>query len=161
MTSFMGGTAGQDGAIVFRADEDRLWPQWADLDDWYHVPQDAAWTLVGFGTPMWPRGGGLDASGGEWLESVWCGQPEIVSGATSRFGFAGVSRDANGTIIGGATVRLFRASDGLLVDTVTSDPTTGAFVITTPYYPDQHGIVAYKAGVPDMAGTTVWSLVAA
>jgi hypothetical protein len=161
MSGFLGGTAGQDGAIVFRSDDERIMPQWLDADDWRWQPTDAPWTLVGWGTPYWPRGSSLDASGGEWCEAIWCGQPEIVSGASSRYGFSGTTRDVYGTAILGATVCLFRSANGALVDTVISDATTGAFVITTPYWPDAHFIVASKSGVPDVAGTTVQTLIAA
>jgi hypothetical protein len=161
MSSLLGGESGQAGVGQFRWNDDRLNTQWFDLDDWRWVSRDDSWGIVGFANLFWPGGGGMDASGGEWLTSVWYGQPEFVSGASSRYGFSGVTRDVYGTLIAGATVRLFRTSDGALVDTVTSDPVTGAFVITTPYWPDTHFIVASKSGVPDVAGTTVQTLVAA
>lgn len=160
MSGFLGGTAGQDGGLPFKFDDGRLNAQWFDRDDWRWVPRDSAWQLVGFGTPHWPGALGLDASGGEWLSAVWANQPEMVSGASGFYGFVGVTRDVYGTIIPGATVRCFRTSDSLLVSTVTSDSVTGAFTAWTPYWPDQHFLVASKSGVPDVAGTTVQTLVA-
>jgi hypothetical protein len=161
MTAFLGnahnGTSGVGLGQV--PDDIRLEPEWLD-HDFYDYPQDESFKLSGFVNGWWPGIGGMDASGNEWLVPVAFDQPEIVSGATSRYGFSGVTRDAYGTVITGATVRLFRTSDSLLVDSVTSNAVTGAFVITTPYWPDAHFIVASKSGVPDLAGTTVQTLVA-
>jgi hypothetical protein len=85
--------------------------------------------------------------------------PEIVSGASGFYGLSGITRDVYGTVLPGATVRLFRTSDSLLVSTVTSGA-DGAFMAPTPYYPDAHFIVASKSGTPDVAGTSVQTLVA-
>jgi hypothetical protein len=160
MSSLMGGESGQAGVGQFRWNDDRINAQWFDHDDWRWVPRDSGWSLVGFSTPWWPGGGGMDASGGEFLSAVWNNQPEVVSGASGFYGFTGITRDVYGTIIGGATVRCFRTSDGLLVSTVTSDATTGAFMAWTPYYPDPHFLVASKTGSPDVAGTSVQTLIA-
>lgn len=66
------------------------------------------------------------------------------SGANGRFGFAGIARDYNGAVLAGATVRCYRTSDGLPVsDPVTTDA-NGYFLITTPYYPDQHFLTVHK-----------------
>lgn len=113
-------------------------------------------------TPWWPRGAGFIGAMGTdvaLLEGVWNEQPELTSGAQSRFGITGITRDQFGSPLGNCVVQLFRTSDDLIVAEVVSDP-TGAYVITTPFFPDTHYLVAYRAGSPDVAGTTVNTLIA-
>jgi hypothetical protein len=110
----------------------------------------------------WPGGGAsLDASGGEWLHSVSYDLVDVNTGALSKLGFSGYTRDINGVILGGCTVRLFRTSDGYKTCEVTSDPTTGWFVLDTPFYPDTHFYTAHKpSAVPEVAGASPSTLVA-
>jgi len=159
VSSLLGGDSGQSGVEQFRANDIRLMPEWTD-HDYRDVEIDEAWTLVGFANNWWPGLVGLDASGGEMLVAFGYDRPELVSGASGFYGITGVTRDAYGTVIPGATVRLFRTSDSMLVSTVTSDPVTGVFMAPTPYYPDAHFLVASKSGVPDVAGTSVQTLIA-
>ena len=71
---------------------------------------------------------------------------------------AGVTKDSAGSALGGCTVSLYRTPSDELVQRVTSDG-AGAYAFQPvnngngPYY-----VVAYKAGVPDVAGTSVNSL---
>jgi hypothetical protein len=71
----------------------------------------------------------------------------------------GVTRDSGGTALASCTVNLFRTSDNAFIDRVVSGA-DGAYEfrsgsLTTNYY-----VVAYKAGSPDVSGTTVNTLVA-
>lgn len=69
----------------------------------------------------------------------------------------GVTRDSAGAALGGCTVQLFRTIDDAFRSEVVSDG-SGNYVL----YPDVTGpfyVVAYKAGAPDVAGTTVNTLV--
>lgn len=115
-----------------------------------------------FATEWWPGSGmcGLvgDTDGIECF-GIW-GPFDVTSGASSRFGFAGVTRDQYGSPIYGCTVKLYRTGDDVLLDTQISDPNTGAFLLNTPYYPDAHYIVAHKSGAPDVDGVTVNTLIA-
>lgn len=64
----------------------------------------------------------------------------------------GVSRDATGAALGACVVKVFRTTDDVLVDTTTSD---GSGNWTA--YPNQPGpyyFVEYKAGSPDVFGTS-------
>ena len=169
MSSFTGnpadGTSGVDGSL--RADDIRLWPEWADTSALNWVDPDDQFALNGFHTPWWPRTT-VTTSGQEWLEPSWTDWPEITRGHTSRMTFSGVTRDAYGSPLGGCTVKLFKTAAGTfpgqadtLVDTTISDPTTGAFLLYSIYYPDTHYIVSYKAGTPDVEGTTVNTLIGA
>lgn len=71
--------------------------------------------------------------------------------------FSGITRDTNSAILGSTVVALFRTSDDLRMDERTSDPSTGAYAV---YSSDtgNHYLVAYKAGSPDVSGTTANNL---
>lgn len=77
--------------------------------------------------------------------------------AASNRAITGVSRDSTGTILGLCVVDLFVTATDQMVYSVTSDA-SGNFSFgnpgTGPFY-----IVAYKTGSPDVAGTTVNTLV--
>lgn len=72
---------------------------------------------------------------------------------------SGVTYDSQGVILGGCTVDLFETATDIKLDTKISDATTGAFAFTSARYsPATHYLVAYLAGSPDVAGTTVNTL---
>lgn len=75
-----------------------------------------------------------------------------------RWLLTGVTRDSTGSALGVCTVNLFTTFDGLLRATTVSDA-TGAFGFSLPTNGWACYIVAYKAGSPDVAGTTVNTLV--
>lgn len=78
--------------------------------------------------------------------------------STAAFTVSGVTRDSTGAPIGGCAVELFLSDGDTKVDAVVSNG-AGAFVFAAtagPYY-----LVAYKAGVPDVAGTSVNTLAGA
>lgn len=108
----------------------------------------------------WPRGNALVGDGGldvSMLDGVQWGSYDTVGGISSRVGFVGISRDQYGSPLGSCVVQLFRTSDDRFIMEVTSD-SSGNFTLFSWYTPDQHYIVAYKAGSPDVAGTTVNTL---
>jgi hypothetical protein len=116
-----------------------------------------------FASPWWPGSGfigdravdvGVVNAGQKWYE-----YPEVTKGMNSRLGIAGVTRDQYGSAIVSCTVKLFKTSDDSLVSQIVSDATTGEYLLSTPYYPDTHYVVAYKAGSPDIAGATVNTLI--
>lgn len=170
MSSFIGNASGGTAGVgEFRQDDTRLWPEWADDDAVRWVTVDAPWSLDGFRSPWWPRGGGLDSSGNEMLESISYDRPELNSGAVSKVVFAGVSRDEYGAALPSCVVKLFKTADGAyglggkdrFLDEVTSDALTGVFSVMSNWYPDTHYLVFYKAGTPDRQGTTVNTLIGA
>lgn len=79
--------------------------------------------------------------------------PRVVP-APKTFSITGTTRDSAGVALGNCVVHLFRTSDDLEMDQVNSD-SAGLYTFssnispTLPYY-----AVAYKAGSPDVAGTT-------
>ena len=70
----------------------------------------------------------------------------------------GVTKDTTGAALGSCVVQLFRTPSDTLAAETTSDA-TGSYSFDNPgsgpFY-----IVAYKAGSPDVAGTTVNTLAA-
>lgn len=118
----------------------------------------------GWFSAFWPGNRGfLGASGSDvaLMHSVWHNLLHRVAlGAASRVGFVGITRDQYGAPVGSCVVQLFRTSDDLLIMENTSD-SSGNFLLQSWYSPDTHYIVAYKAGSPDIFGTTVNTLVGA
>jgi hypothetical protein len=113
-------------------------------------------------TEWWPRGGGFlgdPAVDFGVLDGVWWTQPEIAGGTTSRYGITGVTRDAYGSPLGGVTVKLFLTADDTRVDQMVSGP-AGNYLLSSPFLAG-HYVIAYKAGSPDVEGTTVNTLVPA
>lgn len=79
-----------------------------------------------------------------------------------RYVISGVTRDSAGVILGSCNVQLFETITDLYISDTTSDATTGAYSFTNVSpMSRQYYIVAYKAGAPDVAGTTVNTLVSA
>ena len=71
----------------------------------------------------------------------------------------GVTKDSTSTPLGSVTVSLFLTSTNALLGTTISDGSGNyAFPLFSPVGPFY--LVAYKAGSPDVAGTTVNTLVA-
>ena len=118
-------------------------------------------TIANYATPWWPGTRGFLADTGlddMMLTSVGWGWEWTLSGCNGRLGFKGITRDQYGSPLGGCTVRLFRTSTDELVAKVTSDPSTGAFIATTPYA-DGHYMTVHKAGTPDIAGASVDTII--
>lgn len=150
MSGFIGGALPQ--FIIARNDErlNRMdfQPDGLFADVWAVAPSI-------FQSTHWP-GSGMMGDGGVdvgILSAVQWGDYDQAAGASSRFGFVGVTRDSFGSALGGCTVLLFRTSDSLLMDTTTSDA-SGNFLLNTAYYPDAHFLVVRKTGSPNVSGAT-------
>lgn len=104
--------------------------------------------------------GSAAASGvGAWLASS-LGESVGAGAATGvgRTAITGVTKTSTGLPLGACTVQLFQTSDDTFLAEVVSSA-AGVYAL----YPDVAGpfyLVAYKAGSPDVAGTTVNTLVA-
>lgn len=77
---------------------------------------------------------------------------------------SGVTKDSYGNALGSCVVDLFETSTDRLVQSVLSDPATGVYRFSSQGIGNEtsvsrYYIVAYKAGSPDVAGTTVNTLV--
>lgn len=79
------------------------------------------------------------------------------NGFERPYSISGVTKDSAGAALGGCRVELFRTADDSSVSHVQSDA-NGAYIVPASNLL-QHYLVAYKAGSPDVAGTTVNTLV--
>lgn len=70
----------------------------------------------------------------------------------------GVTKDSTGAVLGSCTVTLFRTTDDLEIDKTISDA-SGNYEFRGAGGGTNYYVVAYKAGSPDVAGTTVNTLV--
>lgn len=161
MSGFIGGTGAN---TIIGNDDERLDAPWfrADVDIGQEFPEAFEDPYT---TPWWPGTGGLTGDAGDvganlFRAAAWNPQYESGPSGAAAFGFVGVTRDQNGTAVPGVTVTLFRTSDNTVQDVVVSDP-QGNFLLHTAYYPDFHYLVAYRAGAPDIQGTTVNTLIGA
>jgi hypothetical protein len=77
-------------------------------------------------------------------------------GGVANFVISGVSRDSSGVALGSCTIALMQTGGDILTQTTISDA-SGNFSFSNPgsgpFY-----LVAYKVGSPDVAGTTVDTL---
>lgn len=151
---------GTAGLVVYNDDRARP-PQFV------FTPENAApgkalapWTDAS----LWPRSrfSGSDMSMGMLTEnsgttSRWACMPD-PGGASSYFFIRGTSRDSAGVALANCIIQGFRTSDDLYVGQVVSDA-AGNFALPTPYSGTAHYLVAYKAGSPDVAGTSVNTIV--
>jgi hypothetical protein len=84
---------------------------------------------------------------------------ELKPSPPTYFRISGTTKDATGAVLGNCTVDWFNTADDLKLDTTTSDA-NGLFEFRTAGQPpNAYYLVAYKAGSPDVAGTTVNTLV--
>lgn len=73
---------------------------------------------------------------------------------------SGITKDSTGAVLGGCLVSLFYTQGDTLICKMLSDATTGEYSFGMGPSLDCY-VVAYKAGAPDVAGTTVNTLVGA
>lgn len=168
MSSFIGIPSGVGLGQWLTRDDIRLWNRYnGHAGIFYHILPTEPFHHQGYTTGWWPGTGRLDASGNEWLQPTWQLLPEMYSGAVSKMAFLGVTRDAFGTALGGCTVRLYKTTDGAYPGTANTflyeavSDASGNFTVYTQYYPDTHYMVSYKAGSPDVQGTTINALIGA
>lgn len=76
----------------------------------------------------------------------------------TRFIISGVTRDGNGVAIASCVVELYLTSNDMPLEKVTSDA-NGLYSFSSIGLSEAYYVVAYKAGSPDVAGTTVNTLV--
>lgn len=163
MTDLLGGAGQSD--ISIEADDKRA------MSTWYMRPYGHSYgALAEFNphlvvgermTGWWPGGGGMLGDAGDVtvidFGNFWC-PPDPTRGCTSRYGFTGYTQDVYGSPVSGVTVKCYHTADDVMVATTVSD-TNGYYLVTTPYGVDSHYLVFYKAGAPDIFGTTQNTLV--
>ena len=93
-----------------------------------------------------------------WDRALSAGEIAKLFAIGEQKHIAGVTRNSVGTALGSCVVESHLTADGSKIAVVTSDAGTGAFSVlagsVAPHY-----LVAYKAGSPDIAGTSVNTLV--
>lgn len=77
-----------------------------------------------------------------------------------RYLLGGVTMDSTGAILAGCSVALYRAADHAFLELVTSDA-SGVYVVSSGGPAQYYYVRAYLAGSPDVAGTSLNTLVAA
>jgi len=110
---------------------------------------------VNWNTDWWPGGSGIGGAGIVGAAPSY-DSPYPVGGVNGRLAIIGFTRDEYGSPLPLATVKMFRTSDDSLQDTFVSDD-NGLYTVTTPFA-DDHYLVVYKAGPPDICGTTINTL---
>jgi hypothetical protein len=141
---------------------------WNDPDDRLAVPKPYLLSMYGEDL-WWQRTGFAGVNMDAGIDTVKVGEFERDvrwSGTKSRKVISGITRDSASAPLVGVTVQAFRTSaddaNGYAANaqegpTVISAP-DGAYAVPVPNT-DQHYLVAYKAGSPDLVGTTVNTLV--
>ncbi len=81
-----------------------------------------------------------------------------VCGGSQQRKLIGISRDSVGATLGSVAIKAFLTAGNIFAGSVTSD-TGGYFECSTPYAGQAHYIVAYKAGSPDVEGSTLNTLI--
>ncbi|MBM4442564.1 MAG: hypothetical protein FJ027_19270 [Candidatus Rokubacteria bacterium] len=85
---------------------------------------------------------------------------DLVGTQSTKF-IRGVCVDSTGAVAASATLYAYRSSDSAYAGTAVANQNDGTFSVPTPFSGVNHFVVAYKAGSPDIAGTTVNTLVPA
>lgn len=80
-----------------------------------------------------------------------------ISTPDQNFTIAGITKDSTGAALGVCVVDLFRTVDDSVAGRTVSDASGNYSIGASPSL--THYAVAYKAGSPDVAGTTVNTLV--
>lgn len=129
---------------------------WRDPNRWYSL-----WSFgcrVGAGSPIGSDGAGwYDLSMKDLYEPYSCDGP----GTQSLKFIKGMCVDASDVVISGATVQAFRTSDDAFAGYEVQSRQDGSYDLATNFPGVNHYVVAYIAGSPDRAGTTVNTLVPA
>lgn len=81
-----------------------------------------------------------------------------ASAVSSALIISGITQDSGGSPLGGCAVRLFLTAGDAIVASTTSDA-NGLYSFAVPADISTYYVVAYKAGAPDVEGTTVNTLV--
>jgi hypothetical protein len=136
----------------------RLFPGIANLPAWYRNDMFTC-EILDLAANYPPKSGllGVETDGGTWIESNQFEAMDISVGTHTLYVITGSTRDASGGLLAGVSVKLFLTATDVLIDSTVSD-VSGQFIVKSPYYPDGHYLVYYKAGSPDVHGASVNTL---
>lgn len=146
------------GIALFKENESRLQPiHYRPLPMW--VGEDARWPRSNF------RSAGLTAAEAP-LNSAplmwdWLWWTEIDADMGQRRNIVtGTTIAANGAVLASCIVKLYETASDAVMDTGVTSNASGVYVTTSPNSTACYA-VAYKAGSPDVEGTTVNTLIPA
>ena len=146
-------------------DETLHWPGW-QWSVWHRSAQARPWE----DGLLWPCSASMsgDVSGAGFIVSQdasnnrkWgcpTANTDIVAGGQTQLMLRGVTRDSTGTELGSCVVQAFRTSDDAFAGECVSDA-GGYFAVPSKYGAVAHYLVCYKAGSPNVAGTSVNTLI--
>lgn len=115
---------------------------------------------------LWPRSGmmsgDVEAPAGimgtcSENTGMWSVNQRAARGNGALKFIMGTCRDVDGNAVGGATVVGFLTAGDVVVNETACDD-QGNYELGTPYPGAPHYLVAYRAGSPDIAGTSVNTL---
>lgn len=150
-----------------QAFKDQYWPKWdrggglgprtwKDPNRWYSL-----WSFgcrVGSGAPIGSDGAGwYDLSMKDLFEPYSCDGP----GNQSLKFIKGLAVDTSDAPLQGVNLQAFRTSDDTFAGYEVQSREDGSYDLATNFPGVNHYVVAYLAGSPDRAGTTVNTLVPA
>lgn len=126
------------------------------------VQQRPRWTC-GLLAPDVPRNLPWHAVGNPNLVDLPIAGPRVVHNLLpyppTYFRLAGVTKDSTGAVLGNCVVDWFDTATDAKIGTTTSDANGLYEFRSAGQPPNAYYLVAYKAGSPDVAGTTVNTLV--
>lgn len=137
-----------------------IWDRGAQQQPWADALLWPSTSMIA-GDPATAAGGlvNQDASNmRRWAHPSSDAGTDFNSGGQGQKKIIGTTRDSTGTPLSSCIVQIFRTSDDLFVGQCTSDG-AGYFEALTPYSGVAHYLVCYKAGSPDIAGTSVNTLI--
>lgn len=159
-----GGWSSQSGTLQPSYAESLHAPWWAMQTRGMQTRVDAgAWRSkwsygcsINYGNPSGNDGVSYEGN----HTDAWC-VPVIPDGTQSIKFIKGLCVDSTGAVAASALVAAYRTSDNAFAGSVTAHANDGSYAVPTQFVGVNHYVVAYKAGSPDIAGTTVNTLVPA
>jgi hypothetical protein len=154
MSALLGGSSGVRLGFPDRNDM-RLWPN--DMQPFEPMGLVLGQWEDGF---LWPRSRLIGDPGNPNVDALLTGKwtSSVNEGGTqTRLRFRGVVRDAAGNALSSGVVHLILTSGDVFVQQANADA-AGGFEAMSQFASTNHYLVGYKAGSPDIAGTTVNTL---
>lgn len=151
--------------LLITASDERAAGEWFRNNEDLFLPRLVPQTwenfaeFSGFASSWWPHRsgfiGGGDADPFDGCDSAGTQHADMWtrSGANGRLAFVGFSRDENGNIVPGCSIKCFRTADDSLQASVLSDA-NGYYQATTPYY-EAHYLVIQMPTTPPRSGASL------
>jgi hypothetical protein len=155
MSKFIGGQDSFRPSILFASDERGRMPvdRWNDTSSRALPYEDGA---LWYSSRMMGGDPTVPMCFNPLVNGKWSTFP-MEGGNQTMNKLVGITRDSSGNILGSAIVKVFLTATDQELRQVTSDA-GGYFELPSEYAGSNHYLVAYKAGSPDVAGTTVNTL---